>query len=104
MSMSIENIGNTIGKDFEDFLWERFTGAMSGHALLPDIFDKIDPAMEKLLTSAGVSQDVWKKLDVDGVDGLICDHVELVYRQGIKDGFHLALHLLGKAPDNEKAS
>ena len=58
----MENIGNTMGKDFEDFLWERFTEAMSGQAILPDIYDKIDPAMEKLLTAAGVSKDVPGKI------------------------------------------
>jgi hypothetical protein len=93
--MSMENI-NSIGQDFEEFLSTRAFGG----EILPDTMAKIIPDIEKILADAASLEDAKNKMEA--VYGLICDHQETAYAQGIKDGFNLALHLLGMAPENKK--
>jgi hypothetical protein len=90
--MSMENVGNSMSKDFEGFLFERM-----GEVISEDIITEIGLVIEKILTDAGLPMK-----NEDMILSKICEHQEIVYHQGVKDGFHLALHLLGMAPENRK--
>ncbi len=100
-----EGIGGTISEDFEAFLKYRFDEVIEHTNLKKWSAEErryIGPfEISEELETAGLDP---KTADELGGD-ILCRIVEVeeeAYVKGAKDGFKMALHLLGMAPENKK--
>jgi hypothetical protein len=96
--MSMESIGGTINEDFEEFLRYRWCEGIGGCKL-----EKWSKEKQKFVGALDLEQELVDAglegkaaADLNGIIWVgIGEIEEQTYIKGVKDGFNLALHLLG---------
>lgn len=90
----------SIIEDFDKFLGDRYgEGGALERATIPDEIALLD--YEGMLKEAGLDEDKAYELQGTFLHALSVSE-EAAYSQGVKDGFRLAMHLLGMAPESRK--
>jgi hypothetical protein len=91
--MIMEFIGHVMPEDFEEFLRDR--------AEVGNVYETKRTDLEQVLMDAGMGiRDAGEA--AAPIFSAMLDNEKAAYSKGIKDGFHLALHLLGMAPENRE--